>query len=172
MPKLGSACCFHRRCSSFRAFVADSMDKVSHHGNVENEDQGFSETWVATYLINLERNQRARDDYAEPFGPAFHQPETGPFRQEESRVKEADDAKTSYFVGSEISRLLKGLIDVPIAGIQTKHFDPAFYYAGYIFVKQMESTHANRDEKHRLEEFEQRNETDQAVVSGFHLELW
>ena len=82
----------------------------------------------------------------------------GPFRQEESRVKEADDAKTSYFVGSEVKPRLTGPRSMyRLPGSSPSTLDPAFYYAaGYIFVKQMESTHANRDEKHRLEEFEQR----------------
>jgi hypothetical protein len=50
----------------------------SHPGNIENEYPALDGTWMEVYLVNLNGDQRTRDDYAEPLSPRFYQPETDP----------------------------------------------------------------------------------------------
>jgi hypothetical protein len=62
--------------SSTRARVANSINKVSRCRKIDNENQDFDRTGMAVYLINLNWNEGAGDDYGEPLSPTSHHPET------------------------------------------------------------------------------------------------
>src|ERR1700737_4126581 len=54
----------------------ESISKVSHYGKIDNENQDFDRTEMAVYLVNLNWNEGAGDDYGEPLSPTSHHPET------------------------------------------------------------------------------------------------
>src|ERR1700727_3686430 len=64
--------------SAAGGFVANSIKQITHHRKVKNENQAIEGTWMAVNLVDLDRDQRCRDDYAEPLRPTFHQPKADP----------------------------------------------------------------------------------------------
>jgi hypothetical protein len=46
-----------------------------------------------------------------------------------------------------------------------------FHQARHVFVNQMESAQADRNQQSRLQQLKQRDQTNKPVIAGFHVEL-
>src|SRR6266404_513171 len=124
----------------------DAIEKESHHGNIDHEHENFCRSWMPVYSVNFHREQRARDDYAEPNGPTLHQPKSDSLGQEESRVNKAADCEILNPIRSEGSRLQNDPTNITAARIETEPCNPLFQEARYVGVNQPESAHSNSDQ--------------------------
>src|SRR6266852_6330871 len=88
-----------RSLTSARAIPAKSVDEICRYGNVDNEHRDFDCSCVAVNLVNLDGDERTGEDYGQPFGPAFYQPQADAFSQEQGRVNKAANPETLYLIG-------------------------------------------------------------------------
>src|SRR5712692_7853626 len=81
--------------SALVAAPAQQDDEIPHDGDVDGDDGETRQGHVSPQLVELERDERARDDDGEVFRPALAKEEADAFGQEQGGVYEGARADRS-----------------------------------------------------------------------------
>ena len=131
-------------------FALDAIQKIGHHGDVDDEHEDLDRCWTVEDLVDLDGHERGRDDDGEPLGPAFHQPQTDAFGEEQACIDKTDNSEFPDLVGRNVGCFFNGMADEAAAGIEAEHRYPPFELRAHILVYQLENSEANDDERRRL----------------------
>jgi hypothetical protein len=144
------------------------MDKECNDGNIDHKHKNSCRRWMSKYFVDLEREERASDDYAKPHGPTFHQPKPASLGQEERGINKAADCQILNPIRGEGGRFKHDVTNITAARIQAESCNPLFQESGYVAMNEPESADTNSDQKCSLEELEYGDQTEQLCVRGFH----
>src|SRR5579872_5769006 len=91
------------RWLSWRGVVcADAIDQVRDYSNVQEQSAKLQQCRMVVDFVDLEWYQRAGDNHAKPFGPAFRHAQSDAFGEKQPGIEKAAYAEIADFVGRQI----------------------------------------------------------------------
>src|ERR1700730_6537054 len=81
--------------SALVAAPTQQDDEIPHDGDVDGDDGETRQGYVSPQLVELERNERARDDDGEVFRPALSKEQADAFGQEQGGINKRARADRS-----------------------------------------------------------------------------
>jgi len=150
-------------------FALEAIEKVCHHGDIDDEYEDLDWGWTVEDLVNLKGQERGSDHNGEPLGPALHKPQTDAFGQEQARIDETDDSEILDPVWRNSGDLLNCATHDATTWIEAEHRDPMLQMCRHIRVYQFQDAETHHEQRSGLQQLEDCDESNQSGLRGIHL---
>src|SRR5437868_3157989 len=105
-------------------------------------------------MINLQRNERGRDDDGENFRPTLQQQESDALDEKKRRVKNTADAGERDRVGVQSRRLPDDGLEVAIVRIDVPIAQPLLDFVREVAMQKFQNAQSNRQEEDGFQQSE------------------
>ncbi len=109
-------------------------------------------------FVNFERNERARANHSEVFGPALTQKQASAFSQKEAGVDERAHAQQLELVRVHIQTPGQNAVYVVVLGVDAENVDPMLQTVRQIAMKIPQGAEGHQQQGKSLYEFEDGNQ--------------
>lgn len=139
----------------FAPLVQKPEHEVNDNQHVYDEADDFESRSLVHELVDLERNERSRDDHGQILGPATAQQQTRTFDQEHNRIDERADAHFLEPSMIETGNFGDGFDQQRLAWVYPELAQRGSYRVnGVVLEDQLECADAQRDEQNGFDQFE------------------
>src|SRR5712692_2887965 len=134
--------------------AAQEDDEIPHDGEVDGDDDQSRQGHVSRKLAELERDERARDDDGEVFGPALSKQQPDAFRQQQGGIAERAEADGFQLAVINREEPRQHTIGIAIVRVYVDVLEPPGDHVGHILVQHVQGSDTDRQQQEALGQLE------------------